>query len=231
SRLVRRPFRKNIFDQHSIFGFEIESEGNRRCDRADVYADLPAMHVSVPPERGIGVTRDVAGNGETDSLIATRSGEDECVDSNDTTPHVYQGAAAVPRINRRVCLHKESRIIFAQLTRRRAHDAHTDGVFQSKRAAESHDDLALLHIHRTAERQRFEALGLNLQERKIQEAVHPAELRVEEGRLSTPLSVQLDADRTSVFDDMGVRHDIAVIAENDSRTCAPLSGKEADSIL
>ena len=121
--------------------------------------DLSTMHMPICLERGINVPDNVAGNREPDSFAPARLRKNKRVDSNETSIRVHQGAAAVSGIDRSIRLHEDSRIVFSQLARDRAHDAHTDGIVHSQWAAERQYEFTLFEAQGVAEGQGRESIG------------------------------------------------------------------------
>src|ERR1019366_2663328 len=90
----------------------------------------------------IGIRDKRAWYGESQPLIATRSGQNERVDSDECTVRVHQRASAVAGINRSVGLNVDKRTVRVRLPGNRADYAHRNRVAQALGASEGEDHFA-----------------------------------------------------------------------------------------
>src|SRR6185503_7452861 len=112
--------------------------------RAD--ADLSAANTAVLPNLLNDVANDIARRGEAETLVATRLRQDEGVDANDVSIHVDERASAVARIDRRVGLDVDHRIIGLELSGHGADDTEAHRAVQPHRAAEGEHELTRTDI-------------------------------------------------------------------------------------
>ena len=99
---------------------------------------------------------EAAGNAETNAFTASAVGRDRRVDAHDVAIHIDQWSAAVARIDCRIRLHeiliRDGMVIRQRqvTTTFRAHDAHRDGLTQSKRAADCQNITANIELSTVA---------------------------------------------------------------------------------
>jgi hypothetical protein len=100
------------------------------------HADLAAPHAAVLPDLLEHVADDVGGRREAESFVAARLREDQRVDPDDFSVHVHERTAAVARVDGRVRLQVDHRVVRLELPRDGADHAKRHGAVEPHRAAE-----------------------------------------------------------------------------------------------
>src|SRR5579872_4088691 len=101
------------------------------------------MDMAILQELWICKCYDARRNGKTQALIATRCGQDKCVDSEELAIGIYERPAAIARIYGGICLNVNQRAIRIGLSLNCAHHAHGHGVTQALRTSKGKDQFAL----------------------------------------------------------------------------------------
>src|SRR5262249_11099397 len=131
----------------------------------------------------------------------------------------------ISRLDGSVRLNKDPRIVFGQLTYRRAHDTHADGIIHPYRAAKSKHKFTLFEIPGATKRQMLQARRFNFQKREIEQAIHADELPLENGTLPLVYTIYFDANGARPCYYVRVGHDVPVGGDDHTRACAALSRK------
>ena len=144
---------------------------------------------------------------------------------------IHQWSAAVSGIDGSIRLNKDPRIVFGQLPRNGADDAHRDGIIHAEWATKGQYELALFQIRGIAEGQALETGGFNLQQSQIELAIHPDQLSIKHRIWSVRRASNFDADRPSALDDVRVRHHISLIRYDDAAAGAVFLRKHTGSCM
>ncbi len=177
------------------------------------------------------VANDVARRGEAEALVAARLRQDQGVDADDVSVHVDQRASAVARIDGRVGLDVDHRIVGLELSRDGADDAEAHRAVQPHRAAEGEHQLTRTDLLRVGEVERRQPLLRHLDDGEIGLVVHGHHLRGHEvgSRLQHRVVRRvvgawrrrnLHLDPSRALDHVRVGDDVAVGVDDDAGTAA-----------
>ena len=111
---------------------EAEAAASSRRDRLRAHADVAAAHAAVLADLLEDVADDVARRGEAEALVAAGLREDQRVDADEPALGVDQRPAAVARIDGRVGLDVDHRVVGLELPRHRADDAQRHRVVEAR---------------------------------------------------------------------------------------------------
>ena len=176
-----------------------------------------------------------AWNREAEALVSAGLRDDERVDADDFATDVHQRAARVPGIDGRVGLNVDERRIRIDLARHRRDQAVGHAVAQADRAAERKDHFPLTEIGVRRQRQRRQLHIIHFEQRQVQLGGDANDARGEErcpsgqGRRDRSIGVadgHDDLDAPRAVDDVGVRQDVALRIDHESRPGRPLPAND-----
>ena len=126
------------------------------------------------------VSHDVGRRRETQPLVPAGLRQDERVDAYDVAGSIDERAAAITRIDRRVRLDINHRVLGLELPCDSAHDAHRDGVLEAKGTPECKHDLAGTKPIRIAELEKRQVALVRLENGDVRFEIHANDLRTDE---------------------------------------------------
>ena len=166
----------------------------------------------------------VDGDGKADTLILGRCNLLR-VDSDDLSIGVDQRTARVARVDGSIGLDAVDGAAAGggDWTVDRRHISHCQGAcqLQSARVADGDDLLTDLHLVRVSKFCRSQSGGIDLQNRKV-----GLFIRTDHGGIVFAVVVEHYLDAGCAADNMGICHDIAVCAQDNTRTLALLAAED-----
>ena len=103
-------------------------------------------HAPVLPDLLEHVADDVGGRREAEAFVATRLREDQRVDPDHFPVHVHERTAAVARVDGRVRLQVDHRVVRLELPRDGADHAKRHRAVEAHRAPEGEHELPGMHL-------------------------------------------------------------------------------------
>jgi hypothetical protein len=179
ARLVRRTFGIDVRQNDAPIAFQSEPDGECRSDALRMYPDLPAMHVAVFADLLDDRVNDTTGNRESDAFASAGLRQDERVDAHNTAICIKQRSAAISRIDGRVGLDINHRIVRLELPGNGADNPHRDRVGQTQRVAESQYELSLAQRFRVSKLEKRQSGTFDFQNGEIAFAIDAHNLCVE----------------------------------------------------
>ncbi len=121
---------------------QAQARGEQRGDGCERHTNLSAVDPAGSANLFEDRPDDVSGRRKPQAFIASGLRHDECVDADQAAVSIDQRTAAAPRVDGRVGLEIDHRIVWSQLPCHGTHDAHGHGVLQSSGTPEGQDQLA-----------------------------------------------------------------------------------------
>ena len=206
-----------------------ESARHQRRDRLCGDTNLAAVYAPRRADLLEDVLDDVGRRRETQTLVPAGLRQDERIDADDVAGSIDERAAAIARIDRRVRLDVNHRVLGLELPRDGAHDAHRDGVLEAEGASEREHDLARTERIRIAELEKRQVAFVRLENREVRLEIDTDDLRTDEaparpenGAAGARRLRDQDPDPMGARRDVRVGHDVAVRAQNHARSATPL---------
>ena len=122
-------------------------------------------------------------------------GQQQRVDAHQLAGGVHQRTAAAARVDRRVGLDVDHRVVGLELPSHRAHHAHRHRVVEAERAAEREHQLPGAQPVGIAERERRQRRAAHLEQRQVGLLVHAGDLGVERPAARADDRLALDTPR------------------------------------
>ena len=133
------------------------------------------------------------------------------IDANNFTLQVEQWPARVTRVDRDIGLDERHVGIVRQAATLGRHDASRDRVFKAEGGANGGDPLTWFELVRVTNFYHGQAAGIDLEQGDIR-----AFVQADQFGLEFPFVGQYDLDWIAIHDNMGIRHDVAVAADDEA---------------
>ncbi len=205
-----RPAAVDVGDDRARVLRQLERPGHHRCDRLHHGADRAALDAPVGLQLFVDGLDDVAGGREPQALVAAALGQQQRVDAYQLAGGVHQWTAAAPRVDRRVGLDVDHRVVGLELPSHRAHHAHRHRVVETERAAEREHQLPGAQPIGVADRERRQRRAAHLEQRQVGLLVHAGDLGVERPAARADDRLALDTRAKYHLDAACTLHDVVV---------------------
>ena len=160
-------------------------------------------------------------DGEGVSDIATRFRLDQRVDSHQLSFRIHQGTATVSRINGSIGLNKRLETILRlqriEITSLCADNTGRNGIGQSVRTTDCQHPLSQTQVIGVSDREGWQIRCVDFDQRHF-----GGRIRTDQFCIESPLVIQCDFQFGCIFDDVVIRNDIPVGADNHTRSTALL---------